>query len=317
MKHAARRLVARIYRGLAPGLGACHRLGARGGVPWDAFDARGILPIPLHYYHPYPQAATLQAGGFWDRVSELPGVRIDVPACLERLRGLGREFGAECTWPQDPGRGYYETNPVFGFSSAAVAHAMIRHYKPRCVIEVGSGNSTRILGAALERNQAESGAESSLVSIEPNPGPILSGEIPELVERISQPVEQVPFSLFQRLGPGDLLFIDSSHIIRYGSDVIFLYLEVLPRLRPGVVVHVHDIHLPWAYPREYFEQHRWVWNEQYLLQALLAGGGTFRVLLPCWWIHRTHDDVFREAFPHYDPAIHRPGSSYWMERADR
>jgi len=294
------------------------RAGRRLGVRWNDWERRGFLPIPLHYYQPFPRAGDLERSGFWQRRSDLAGVQIDWDDVLDRLASVGR-FASECDWPEtsnDPRR-YHCANGTFGFTSAAVAHGMLRLLRPHRVLEVGSGYSTHILCAALAANAADDGTDPELVSVEPFPATILDTDLPRLKRRIREPVERLGLDLFEELAAGDVLFIDSTHVLRYGGDVEFLYLSVLPRLAEGVVVHVHDIHLPDPYPRTYFDSERWVWNEQQLLQAFLAHNQAFRVLLPCWWIHRDHDEAFRRAFRRYDPDLHRPGSSFWMERVPR
>jgi hypothetical protein len=312
-----RRILWRLYAPFVPLVAWLAKLPFRvGGRPWRAYERQGIVPVPLHYYHPYTREDDPALLRHWDRASKLSGIDIDLPRCLELLGDIGRAYAAECAWPErsDDPHVYHSSNGQFGYASAAVAHAMVRRLGPGRVIEVGSGYSTHVLGHALARNAAESGRSPELISIEPHPPEILNATIPHLGRRIESKVEDVDPGLFSTLGAGDLLFVDSSHVIRYGGDVLFLYLDVLPSLRPGVVVHVHDIHLPDPYPRVYYDESRFVWNEQYLLQAFLCHNDRFRVLLPCWLVHRDHDDRFRRAFPAYDPARHRPGSSMWIER---
>lgn len=284
-------------------------------MPWQLFERAGFLPIPLHYYQPYPTQAELTRSGFWSHASELPGVSVDLHKCLALLDELGVSFGDECAWPEvaNAPHVYHTGNDQFGFASAAVAHALVRRLKPRLIIEVGSGYSTHILAGALDRNRGD-GRPGVLHCIDPARPAILDTSIPAIAQRIHQPVETIPTDFFSSLGESDLLFIDSSHIIRYGGDVLFLYLEILPRLRPGVWVHIHDIHLPGPYPEAYYALERRVWNEQYLLQALLMHSRAFEVVLPCWWIHLRHDDRFAAAFRRYHPSRHRPGSSLWMRR---
>ncbi|MCC7144511.1 MAG: class I SAM-dependent methyltransferase [Candidatus Eisenbacteria bacterium] len=267
----------------------------------------------MHYYQPYARQGELESGGFWNTCSELPGVRVDMGASLKLLARVGERWSGECQWVErttNP-KQYYALNPTFGFASAAVAHAMIREFRPSRIVEVGGGFSTLIIAGALSKNAVD-GTGADFLSVEPFPGTVLEQEIGGLTRRMMVPVERVALSEFEALDRGDILFIDSSHVIRYGGDVLYLLLEVLPRLRPGVLVHVHDVHLPEAYPRAYFEHHRWVWNEQYLLQALLSGSTRYEVLLPCWWLHRDHADVFAHAFPQLQGGKYRAGSSFWM-----
>ena len=136
------------------------------------------------------------------------------------------------------------------------------------------------------------------------------------VKVITQEAQEVPLTVFEELDESDLLFIDSSHVARTGSDVNYLYLEVLPRLRPGVLVHMHDIYLPYEYPRVYSqrEQSRQFWNEQYLLQAFLAMNSSYRVELATHLLWRDHSDLFSEVFPGYDASIHRDPTSFYIRR---
>lgn len=292
------------------------RVARRLGVPPARFERHGWLPVPLHFYHPYPSEEEVAASDPWSRDTAFAGVDIDLDACAGRLEEWGRTFGEECRWPEhsDDPRTYHASNGAFGFTSAAVAHTVLRRVRPGRVVEVGSGYSTHVLSGALVRNAADGGRSGEIVSIEPYPATILDCDIPHLARRIERRVETVELDVFDALDDGDVLFIDSSHIIRYGGDVLFLYLEILPRLRPGVVVHIHDIHLPEAYPRVYYDESRYVWNEQCLLQAFLVGNRDFEVWLPCWWLHRDRPAAFEAAFPAYRPGDHRPGSSFWMRR---
>src|SRR5262249_46442361 len=111
----------------------------------------------------------------------------------------------------------------------------------------------------------------------------------------------------------DILFIDSSHVFRVDSDVRFLFLEVLPRLNPGVLIHIHDIFLPYDYPRDWIVKEHRFWNEQYLLHAFLLFNRAFEVLWAGSYMHTRHSDKLKRAFASYDPASVWPGS-FWMRR---
>jgi hypothetical protein len=146
--------------------------------------------------------------------------------------------------------------------------------RPRLVVEVGSGFSTGYARWAITRH----GLATRLVSIDPHP----RYNIGRLVdETIRKPLEQLQPEWFDRLGAGDILFIDSSHRALQNSDVTMFFLDVLPRLAPGVIVHIHDIYLPHDYLAAYLDK---LWNEQYLLAtALLSGGAGLEILFPCWY----------------------------------
>lgn len=208
-----------------------------------------------------------------------------------------------------PGR-YYVRNSQFSWLDARTLFVFLRQYAPHRMIEVGSGYSsllvadvaTRFLGGALD-----------FTCIEPYPRPFLKAGVAGVSRLIEERVERVGLDVFETLGPGDFLFIDSSHVAKTGSDVNHLLFEVLPRLARGVIVHIHDIHLPNDYPPEWVLEENRSWNEQYAVRALLMYSTAFRVLFGCaraWERHRA--DVAA--------ALARPqsaaygGGSLWIER---
>jgi predicted O-methyltransferase YrrM len=276
---------------------------AKTGYGSGACLRRGWLPVPVHFYQPIPDPAESSA---WTHRTEMPGVDFDAEGQLDLLGQIGA-YADECDWPEKAADGYYADNPSFGYSSACLLHAMVRHHRPARVIEVGAGMSTMILDGALSRN-----GQGELITIDPFPHPVL--ERTKVAARsVRAPVQEVALDEFTALEAGDLLFIDSSHVVRIGGDVNFLYLEVLPRLAPGVLVHIHDIQLPDEYPRTYFDREhppRVFWTEQYLLQALLTHSERYRVLLAGYWLQTAHHESFVRAFPRAQEA--RATTSFYM-----
>jgi hypothetical protein len=135
-------------------------------------------------------------------------------------------------------------------------------------------------------------------------------------ELVGKTAESIDPAVLANLDAGDILFIDSSHCVRLASDVNYLFLQVLPRLRPGVIVHVHDIYLPYEYPRvHFFGPNKMFWNEQYLLEALLSENPHWEILLPGYLVQKDMEPDFRAAFPRYDPTRDRRTSSFWLRRA--
>jgi hypothetical protein len=131
-------------------------------------------------------------------------------------------------------------------------------------------------------------------------------------------VQDVPFSVFESLDRGDILFIDSSHVLKIGSDVQFEFLEILPRLRAGVHIHIHDIFIPQEYPESWIREHRWFWSEQYLLEAFLAFNQSFEITWAGRYMHVRYPERLRSAFSSYAESD-RTGernwpASFWMER---
>jgi hypothetical protein len=181
---------------------------------------------------------------------------------------------------------------------------MVHLFRPEKIIEVGSGNSTRLFRAAL--NSAK--LDCVLTSIDPEP----RVDVAEFSDRrVRAPVESVSPTLFSELAANDFLFIDSSHEIRVGNDVVSLLLGILPRLSPGVIVHIHDIFLPYEYPRDWIVRERRPWTEQYLVQALLCENNSITVLWPGQYLQRTMSD-FQTHFRHWHEDSN--AGSLWLQR---
>lgn len=273
------------------------------------------------YYSTLPVLLEIEATrARWDRPSELVGLDVDVPVLAKTLQELaGRwedEFLAET--------GDYLANTRAGFGpgypelDARTLYYMLREHKPARYLEVGSGLSTYYASLAAERNK-EDGSPLSITCIEPYPFDALR-TLPgfELVEGF---VQDVPLSRFEELVAGDLLFIDSSHALKIDSDVAFLFLEVLPRLKPGVLVHIHDVHFPWntPYPADtWLFGERWpvYWQEAMIVQTFLAFNNAFEVLLSTPMIRHHDESLLTERFPSYVPVARdpNPASSLWLRR---
>lgn len=227
---------------------------------------------------------------------------------LSLLSELGR-FAPELTrlysGADDPAP-FSWANPLFNEVDASLYYAMIRHFRPKRILEVGGGYSTSIAGLAATRN-----GDVILETIEPYPSSLLKSGVPGLTTLIEQRVQDVPVSSFEVLESGDILFIDSTHVCKTGSDVNFLFFRVLPALKPGVVVHMHDIFLRWDMPREWITRLHLFWTEQYLLLAFLQGNRGFEVLIGSHYLGRSHAGKTKEAFPYLNIL---GGCSFWMRR---
>jgi hypothetical protein len=239
---------------------------------------------------------------------------------VELLTLLGRNYSSECRWPllpTDDPLEFYVQNSSFSFGCAASTHCVIRHFKPEKVIEIGSGMSSRVIAKAIDLNRLSEDHAARHVIVDPFPTETIERFQAKERELVKNRMECLPARWFDQLEVNDILFIDSGHCVRIGGDVNFLFLEVIPRLRPGVIVHVHDIGLPYEYPKVYAtnEAFRQFWTEQYLLQAFLCFNTEFEVLLAMNYLMTDHPGIFRQSFPHYDPEIHRFSSgSLWMRR---
>ena len=264
---------------------------------------------PVHFYQPIPDTQSLPES-LWDRPSELVGIDMNDAMQLELLqnhfpkfRHEYDEFPVEPTG--EPGR-FHFNNGLFDATDALVAYCMIRHFQPRFIIEVGSGFSSLVAAEAIAKNK-----NSTLTCIEPFPPDFVRQGFPGLHSLIEKKVEDIDLEFFSQLDSDDILFIDSSHTVKIGGDVNYLFMEILPRLKPGVIVHVHDIFLPFDYRRDWVMDDLRFWTEQYLLQAFLSFNSEFEVLMAnAYLVHRYREEL--NATFTKSPRVR--GGSFWMRR---
>ena len=238
---------------------------------------------PGHFYSPIPDVRELAArkGHLFNKDVELgPSIPLDEAGQLSLLNELARCF-PEFDWQDSPTEGnlYYLGNGLFTGCDALVLYAMLRHFKPARVIEVGSGFSSALM---LDTSRRFLQDKTHFTFIEPFSARLevlLDGRRRDRCEIVKKRVQDVPLERFEALERNDVLFIDSSHVCKTGSDLNFLMFDVLPRISPGVIVHFHDILWPFEYPERWVLRLRWAWNEAYLLRAFLQYNGAFRILL--------------------------------------
>ena len=257
------------------------------------------------YYSPLPVLPRLEERrARWDRPSELPGVAYDLEAMkalLGELSAYGEEYGELVPYEEAKTLGY---GPGFTTVDAMLVYWMLRHLKPRRYIEIGSGLSTWYASLAAARN-ADEGSPMAIAAVDPYARDRVR-TIPGL-EVIAREVQDVEPDFFRQLEAGDVLFIDSTHVVKIDGDVPHLYLEVVPRLRPGVVIHSHDIHFPYnvPYPAEqYLFAQKWpsYWTETMLLQAFLAFNPAYEILLSAPLLRFHDEQVLRRTIPGYRPV---------------
>jgi len=199
---------------------------------------------------------------------------------------------------------YNPKNKGFNPLDAAILYAMIRRNKPRRIVEIGSGMSTVVILSAIRDGRIT----SSLTCIEPYLPDYLEQHRDEITEIIEKPLQEVSPDLFTGLERDDVLFIDSTHVVRFDSDVVYEVLEILPQLKEGVIVHVHDIFFPDNYPENWLTRFRYFWAEQYMLQAFLCMNHSFKIEVP---LHAVKNLVSLENFLENDET---PTGSLWMRR---
>ncbi len=230
-------------------------------------DSWGYHVRPIHWGEPLPDFREITVERATER-REPSAIEFDLESQRLLQARLGRRFGAELeALARESGPAAFPfLNGYFDGLDAAIYYALIRDLKPRRIIEIGAGFSTRIAARAVARNLAE-GSSVELISVEPFPEPRLTdASLPMTL--IRERVERVPMALFESLQANDVLLIDSSHVAKFGGDVTREFLEILPRLQPGVWVHVHDIFFPHDYPADWLMKVRHAWNEQYLLRGI-------------------------------------------------
>jgi len=222
--------------------------------------------------------------------------------------------------PSD-GQGFHLNNGWFEKVDAEILYSMVRHVRPSRMIEIGSGLTTLLSAAAIRKNQDEdTGYGCSFTCIEPLPVRLNEGALPPDFNVIAKRVQDVPLELFQELNAGDILFIDSSHVCRTGSDVNYELLEIVPSLKAGIWVHFHDIFLPWEYPRSWVIGSRRFLSEQYLLQAFLAFNRKFEVVWGSYHMLQSHPEALDAALNSFRVDITAPGTflpgSFWVRSVD-
>jgi hypothetical protein len=285
--------------------------------PFPLWQRLGIHVTPNHYNEPVPDTRMLK-DDIWLRDSELVGVDINEKGQLELLSLFSSRFKHEYdSFPQHrtpTAYEYYVDNGQFGSVDGEGLYCMIRHFKPRRILEIGSGNSTYLAAKAVLKNEAEADeCRCELVAIDPYPNDVLRSGFPGLSALVPRRVQDIPLTEFAKLERNDILFIDSSHVLKIGSDVQYEYLEILPRLNEGVIVHVHDVFFPFEYPKEAVRQCYIFWTEQYLLQAFLAFNDTFEVMWAGNYMRSKYPDRLEAAFRSYR-GQETAARSLWMRR---
>lgn len=275
---------------------------------WDRFK---IMPVSYHYYQPIfdPHAISREM-----MLTQLPLADIDLN--IQRQLDLLKSFHYQIELNTIPRhyvenyQDYYHGNPSIGVGDAELLYNIIRKMEPGKIIEIGAGYSTLLIRKALLENHRK-GLRSEHICIEPYEMPWLD-EI-EPIKVIRSPIQDVDMNIIDALDSNDILFIDSSHVIRTGGDVTYNILYILPRLKPGVIIHFHDIFLPSEYPEEWIKRKRRYWTEQYLLLAFLMYNKSFEILCSAHYIAIHHRDVMELACPTYSKMGGSCGS-FWIRK---
>lgn len=289
-------------------------------VQEPAAEAPSVLLAfpPGHFYSPIndPDALLPQQQRLWPGDGVCAGIDFDDESQLAHLAAIKQhmplydyadEFDATCEPPR-----FSHGNDQFGWFDSRALFGLLLHYRPKNLIEIGGGYSSLL---TADVNHRLLGDSVNFISIEPYPRPFLQKGFAGLTQLITQKVEEVPHAVFDVLGEGDILFIDSSHVSKAGSDVNYLFFDILPRLRKGVLIHVHDIYLPYEYPRHWVIDENRSWNEQYVLRALLMYSTAFKVMFGSHYAFRKFPHKVAEVLNLPDGRAFG-GGSLWLRKTE-
>jgi len=276
------------------------------------FDWFKVSPILHHYYSPLVYRTDLSFSLEEERtINGLDLNPEDQLSLLARFQ-YRNELLAIPNRAEAPFSYHYSASN-FGSGDAEYYYNIIRYYKPQRILEVGSGQSTLLAKLAIDANRREKADYRCIqICIEPFEQPWLE-QIDVTVHRTK--IEVLSPSIVDQLEANDILFIDSSHVIRPQGDVIFEYLTLLGRLKPGVLVHIHDIFTPRDYPEKWILQDRRLWNEQYLLESFLCYNYNFKVIGAVNWLWHNHREKLGDACPVLLTEPNREPGSFWILRA--
>jgi predicted O-methyltransferase YrrM len=275
---------------------------------------RDLWVPPGHFYSPIPSREELRARSdqlFARPARELPAIDLNEAGQLARLEAL-KPIIAEHPFGIAPNGSfrYGMHNEYFAYSDGLLAYAMIRHIAPKRIVEVGCGYSSCLI---LDTNDRHFGGGIRCTFVDPDPERLLSLVRGDDIARLDlrrTTFQDLDLLVLRELDAGDVLFIDSTHVSKTGSDVNRLFFEALPVLAPGVHIHIHDVSYPFEYPPEWVFEGR-AWNEAYILRAFLEYNEAYEIELFADYLRRVHTDALDAAIP---AGQNKPGSSIWIRK---
>jgi predicted O-methyltransferase YrrM len=279
----------------------------------DDSDAVQFYP-PGHFYSPVPSKRDVQEYLGWKEqrglIREFPAIQMDDKVQLQMLDSL-KPYYPLFPFQAEPVDGllYHFNNPNYSHTDGIILFCMLNRLRPRRVIEIGSGFSTC---AILDTNRLFLQSQMRITSIEPHPELLRSliANSTGALTIVESRLQDADIKLFDQLEPGDILFIDSTHISKVGSDVNYVIFEILPRLKTGVIIQIHDIYANFEYPDVWAREGR-AWNEAYLLRAFMEYNEHFRILLFISYLQNAYQAWFQEHMP---KTLLNYGGCFWMEK---
>ncbi len=267
-----------------------------------------------HFYSPVvdPVDMKLRETQIWHGRDEMPGIQWDEKSQLDLLNNVFRNYTTSIHYPvKKPANevGYYYENDQFPVLDAEVLYCMLCHYQPKHMIEIGSGFSSLI---TADVNRRILNGKLDFTCVEPYPRQFLVDGVPGITQLVVSKVEDLDLNFFSKLDDGDILFIDSSHVAKTGSDVNYLFFEIIPRLKKGVLIHIHDIFLPDEYSKKWVIDEARGWNEQYLLRAFLQFNSAFEIVWGSHYMATRYGKDVQAVFPRF-PEL-GGGGSIWIRK---
>ncbi|MCZ2356544.1 MAG: class I SAM-dependent methyltransferase [Bacteroidia bacterium] len=289
------------------------KLVRRAGTGWlgdKIFMGVGVLPVLDHYYQPMinPKKHLLKS---LREDRNLNGIDFNTQEQLDLLAKFSyNEELLKFPTQKKQEIEYYYDNGSYCSGDAEYLYSVVRHFKPNRIIEIGSGFSTLMVRNAITANALDNpNYKCNHICIEPYEQPWLEKVSVELIRKKA---EDVDLSFFNTLGPNDILFIDSSHMIRPQGDVLFEYLELLPTLNSGVLIHIHDIFTPKDYLDEWVFDKHLMWNEQYLLEAFMIYNSEFKIIGALNYLAHNYRKEFSAKSPIFAQQQGREPGSFWL-----
>jgi len=269
---------------------------------------------PGHYYSPVVDLKELykRREAVW-KPKTLTGVSMSEKTQVHFLQGLIKWSSFfPFTKNNNEKYRYHFNNNWYSYADGMVLFTMLNHYKPQRVMEVGSGFSSALI---LDTNEHFLNKQAALTFIEPYPedrlNNLLRGTDKQNCTVIKDIVQNIPVEVFRQLGANDILLIDNSHVSKTGSDLNYLFTEVLPNLEKGVIIHIHDIFYAFEYPEDWLFEHRLNWNEIYLLHCFLLFNNAFEIIFFSDYMQSKYKETFQEKLPEFLNG--RPGS-IWLRK---
>lgn len=268
---------------------------------------------PGHFYSPIPSLEDVKRDEeqIFRVPAHLPDVELNVDGQIALFDQIKRYY------PEQPfeddkkdGLRYFFVNPNYSYGEAIMLYCLMRHLRPKRIVEVGSGYSSC---AMLDTNELFLGGSTFCTFIEPYPQllqSLIKDADHDRIEIVQSRLQDIDIQTFSALSPGDILFIDSTHVSKVNSDVNYIFFEILPRLRSDVYIHIHDICYPFEYPKAWIYQGR-AWNEAYLLRAFLQNNHAFEIQFFNSFMGYFHMDMFANDMP---LCAKNPGTSLWIKK---